>query len=442
MCRQLAMLVILGTALGWNTAGSAADTDAGANAARQAFLKEMKKKAPTARVAAVSAFGKLPLTSDNVETLIKKGLADLDPTVRVATRETLREIGKAPESNKTLTEEFKRYLKKQSNEEILSGLLGGMIAASDKTRQDDVIKLLDEYLASPRGNLVVPISLIDDLGEQGGIDAVNSIILLTKAKPFGATFGYRRSVVQAMSRIREPTAIGFLIEMLPETQGLIQADIIQHLTRTTKQKFKDNDRDWTQWWKDNQAAFQVPPIAAAGEEQVDINQTTYYGIPICAKRIVFVLDTSVSMRGVPMEAAKIALLKTVESLPEAVSFDIVMFDQTPAVWQPRLLPATQPVKQMAAQSVMARGMKIGTASHAALNAAFNLEPEVIYFLSDGEPTDGQPAQIVESISERNRTRRITIHTIGVVTQRGGGAGLTFFMKPLAENNFGSFRLVD
>lgn len=442
MCRQLAMLVILGTSLGWNTAADAADTDAGANTGRQTFLKEMKKKAPAARVAAVEAFGKFPLTGDNLETLIKKGLADLDPTVRVATREALREIGKVPESNRILTEEFKRYLKKQSNEEILSGLLGGMIAASDKAQQDEVIRLLDDYLASPKGHLIVPISLIDDLGQQGGIDAVNSIILLTKAKPFGTTFGYRRCVVQAMSRIREPAAIGFLIDMLPETQGLIQADIVQHLTKTTKQKFKDNDRDWTQWWKDNQAAFQVPPLGGPGEEPVDLNQTTYYGIPICAKRIVFVLDTSLSMRGQPMESAKLALLKTVESLPEAVSFDIVMFDQTPAVWQPRLLPATLPVKQMAAQSVMARGMKIGTASHAALNAAFNLEPEVIYFLSDGEPTDGQPAQIVESMSERNRTRRITIHTIGVVTQRGGGAGLTFFMKPLAENNFGSFRLVE
>lgn len=442
MRRQIAMLVILGISLGWNSAAGAADTDAGTNPARQAFLKEMKKKAPTARVAAVQAFGKLPLTGDNLETLIKKGLADFDPTVRVATREALREFGKVPESNRILTEEFKRYLKKQSNEEILSGLLGGMIDAPDKAQQDEVIRLLDDYLASPKGHLIVPISLIDDLAQQGGIDAVNSIILLTKAKPFGTTFGYRRCVVQAMSRIREPAAIGFLIEMLPETQGLIQADIVQHLTKATKQKFKDNDRDWTQWWKDNQAAFQVPPPNAAGDEPVDLNQATYYGIPICAKRIVFVLDTSLSMRGQPMESAKLALLKTVESLPEAVSFDIVMFDQTPAVWQPRLLPATLPVKQMAAQTVTARGMKIGTASHAALNAAFNLEPEVIYFLSDGEPTDGQPAQIVESMSERNRTRRITIHTIGVVTQRGGGAGLTFFMKPLAENNFGSFRLVE
>lgn len=442
MSRQLARMMILSMLLSCSPTVRAAESDSAANSARQTFLKEIKKKTAAARVEAVRTFSKSPLTTENLETLIKKGLADLDPTVRVATREALREIGKVPASNKILIEEFKRYIKKQSNEEILSGLLGGMIAAPDPAQQSEVLKLLDDYLASPKSNLIVPISLIDDLGQQGDMDAVNSIILLAKAKPFATTFGYRRCVVQAMCQIRETAAIGFLIEMLPDTKGLIQADIIQHLTKTTGQNFKDNDRDWMTWWKENQTAFKLPRQGAAYEQQVDLNQSTYYGIPICAKRIVFVLDTSLSMRGQPMESAKVALLKTIESLPEAASFDIVMFDQTPAVWQPRLLPATQPIKQMAAQSVMARGMKIGTASHAALNAAFNLEPEVIYFLSDGEPTDGQPAQIVESMSERNRTRRITIHTIGVVTQRGGSTGLTYFMKPLAENNFGSFQLVE
>jgi len=90
---------------------------------------------------------------------------------------------------------------------------------------------------------------------------------------------------------------------------------------------------------------------------------------------------------------------------------------------------------------MYRGMKAGTASHAALTATFGLEPEAIYFLSDGEPTDGQPAQIVTSITALNRTQRVSIHTIGVVTDRGGGVGLTRFMEPLAQQNYGKFQLV-
>jgi hypothetical protein len=419
---------------------SAADTDPAFVAARQAFLKEMKKKSPAARADAIAEFAKQPI-ADSADTLLKRGLSDLEPSVRVATRVALRDVGKDPQSAKSLNEEFKRYVRKQANEEVLSGLLGGMISSSDEAQQAEAIKILDEYLASPKGHLIVPMSLIDDLAQQGGSDSVNAIKTLSKAKPFDNLFGYRRCVVQAMSKIQEPEAVGFLVEMLPGSQGLVQAEIIQQLTRVTGQKFKDNDRDWKNWWMENQTKFKFPPGGGVDNE-IDANQVTYYGIPICAKRVVFVLDTSGSMRGVPMEAAKVSLLKAVESLPEAVHFDIVMFDQTPSVWQPRLVPATLSAKQLAAQTVIARGMKVGTASHAALNAAFNLDPEVICFLSDGEPTDGQPVQIVDSMTERNRTRRISIHTIGVVTQRGGGAGLTFFMKPLAEHNYGTFRLVE
>lgn len=437
---QIRLIAVLAWAIVAAPLAKAADPDPEFIAARQAFLKEMKKKSPAARADAIAVYAKFPL-ADTAETLLKKGLGDLDPTVRVATRVALREIGRDPATARSVSEEFKRYVKKQANEEILSGLLGGMIATTDEAQQLEVVKTLDDYLASPRGHLIVPISLIDDLGKQGDEDAVKAIKVLSRAKAFDSQFGYRRAVVQAMVQIHNSASLGFLVDMLPGTQGLIQADIIQYLTRTTKQKFKDNDRDWTMWWKENQATFKLPP-AGAVDDAVDLNQTTYYGIPICAKRIVFVLDTSGSMRGQPMEAAKMSLLKTVESLPEAVNFNIVMFDQTATVWQQRLVPASVVAKQTAAQTVMARGMKIGTASHAALNAAFNLDPEVIYFLSDGEPTDGQPAQIVESLSERNRTRRITIHTIGVVTSRGGGAGLSLFMRPLAEHNYGMFRLVE
>lgn len=418
-----------------------ADSSADVAAARQTFLKEMKKKSATDRAKAVAEYAKFPI-EDTLETLLKRGLGDQDPGVRIATRTALRDAGQYADSAKFLNDEFKRYVKKQFNEEILSGLLGGMIAATDEAVQKDAIKSLDDYLASPKGNLLVPISLIDDLGAQGGADAVESIKVLAKAKPFESLFGYRRAIVQALSKIHEPAAIGFMVEILPGMTGLVQADVIDHLTKVTKQKFKDNDRDWTNWWADNRSKFQYPKVADIVEVPVELNQSTYYGIPICAKRVVFVLDTSGSMRGLPMEAAKAALLKTIESLPEAVNFDVVMFDKTTDVWSPRLIPASLPAKQNAAQAIMSRGMGLGTASLAALNAAYNLNPEVIYFLSDGEPTDSQPTVIVESMSERNRTRRVTIHTIGVVTQRNGGAGLTYFMKPLAENNYGKFQLVE
>jgi von Willebrand factor type A domain len=420
----------------------AAEPDSDFAAGKQVFLREMKKKSAPARVEAVEALGEFP-NPEAAALLLKRGLADPEPSVRLAVRKSLRKIAAEPAVGKHLFDEFKRSIKKHAVPEELTALLGALVTTSDETLQADLIKSLDDYLALPKGNLLVPMTLIDESGQQGEPEAVQVVTVLAKAKAFNALFGYRRSVVQAMSRIREPEAITFLIEMLPTSQGLIQYDIVQYLTRTTKQKFRDNDRDWTNWWKENQKTFKFPPVAAGVvADQVDDKQANYYGIPICAKRVVFVLDTSASMRGLPMEAAKQALIKVVEALPEAVSFDVVMFDLTADAWQPRLVPASYEAKQGASQNVMVRGMKLGTASHAALNTAFGLEPECIYFLSDGEPTDGRPADIIAAITQMNRTRRVSIHTIGVVTQRNGSAGLRLFMQPLAEQNYGTFRLIE
>ena len=410
-------------------------------AAKQLFLKEMKKSNSAARASAVAAFSTV-MHPGAAELLLKRGFSDDEENVRLAARAGLRKLADDPLVNRFLVDELKKSLKKTMSVEICLELLRALLVSDVPARQEELLKFVDDYLVTPKGNLLVPMTLIDDYGKQGDLDAIRSVVLLAKAKLFQAHFGYRRCIVHSMTQIRLPEAVDFLIELLPKTEGLIQYDVVHYLQRLTKQKFRSDDQQWGEWWKENRRTFQFP---AAGEPlpevEDDENQLTYYRIPICAKRIVFVLDTSGSMRGQPIEAAKQALLKAIESLPEVVNFDVVMFDLNTAAWSPRLVAATEDAKKTASRAVVARGLGLGTASNAALHAAFGLEPEAIYFLSDGEPTDGPPAQIVGAISQLNRTRRISIHTIGVVTTVNGGAGLTLFMEPLAEQNYGSFRLI-
>jgi hypothetical protein len=429
----------------WTTASLAiaAPPDPEFAAGKQSFLKEMKKKAPSARAAAVTALAEVVLP-ETAELLLKRGIGDPDISVRVATQNRLRELANDPDVGQFLFDELKKSFRKPpANESNSIELLRALVPTEDESRQAEIVKTLDDFLASPKAHPLVPMTVIDDYGVQGDAEAVRSVTLLAKAKIFEDNFGYRRCVVQAMSQVRQPEAVGFLIDLLPKTQGLIQYDVIQYLTRLTSQKFRDNDRDWANWWNENRNRFKFPPAGTAlPEVSLDDQKPSYYGIPICAKRVVFVLDTSASMRGQPIEAAKQALLKSIESLPEEVAFAVVFFDATATTWQPRLIPASNEAKRIAAQIITERGLKLGTASSAALNVAFSLEPEAIYFVSDGEPTDGTPAQIVSSASQFNRTRRVSIHTIGVVTQRNGGIGLTLFMEPLSEQNYGKFRLVE
>jgi len=419
----------------WPAIAGAADSHA---MARQEFLREMRKKSPEARVAAVEAYARFPI-AETADSLFRKGLADPDPTVRSATRKAIRTAAAAPDAFPYFADEFSKFTRRQSNTEMLTGLLGGMVASTRQEHQEQTLRALKEYLALPRASLAIPMQLLDDLALDPGPDLVPTIQLLMQIDAFRTEFGYRRCVVQALIRSRNPAAIPVLIEILGGADGLVQAEIVDHLEQVTDQTFRENARDWSDWWMRRGDGFTFPTQRVPRPRPP--GESSYYGIPICAKRVVFVLDTSVSMRGVPMEAAKRALLATVESLPESVHFDIILFDRTATVWQPRLVPATPAFKRQAAESVWNRGMQVGTASHAAINAAFGLDPEVIYFLSDGEPTDNKPDQIVESMTERNRIRRISIHTVGVVTQ-GGAGGLKFFMKPLAELNYGTFQLVE
>jgi hypothetical protein len=96
---------------------------------------------------------------------------------------------------------------------------------------------------------------------------------------------------------------------------------------------------------------------------------------------------------------------------------------------------------------MVREQPLGlmTASYDALDAAFGLEPEAIYFLSDGAPVGGKitaPDDIVATISHRNRVRRVSLHSIGIATGDGKRDPFGQFMKGLATANWGIYKAVN
>lgn len=424
------------------TAIAAPPANAEFTAARQTFLRDMKRIDPASRAAAASSLAKVK-HSGAADLLLKRGVTDEDQQVREASRSALRQLSHDPEVSQYLCDELKKSLRKPALTEPTIDLLRAVVATESTPRQSDVLTCLNDYLASPKGNLLLPITVIDEAAHQTDPATVRSLRLFARADVFAEKFGYRRSIVQALTQIPNAAAVDFLIEMLPQTEGLIQYDTVSYLTRLTKQSFRANQAEWQKWWQDNRSTFEFPKDGLLDEDlEVDERQLSYYRIPICAKRVVFVLDTSLSMRGLPIDAAKLALIKTVESLPEAVSFDIVMFDTTAVTWNPRLIKATPEAKRLASTAIQSRGLGPATVSSAALHAAFRLDPETIYFVSDGEPTDAPPAEIVAACTQLNRVRRVSIHTIGVVTSRHGGAGLQQFMQPLSDQNYGTFRLID
>ncbi len=132
-------------------------------------------------------------------------------------------------------------------------------------------------------------------------------------------------------------------------------------------------------------------------------------------------------------------------MPKEVYFSIVAFDSSVRVWQRELVQANEQMKHIAVNVVLEQQARGNTASYDALEAAFELNPEAIYFLSDGAPQGGKindPAQIVATISSVNRVRRVSIHSIGIDTANPGAAGFARFMQTLAEANWGVYKAVN
>jgi hypothetical protein len=78
----------------------------------------------------------------------------------------------------------------------------------------------------------------------------------------------------------------------------------------------------------------------------------------------------------------------------------------------------------------------GTPTQNALVRALNIRPGAIILISDGQPDDGRPGDIVQNITRRNRGRS-EIHTVAIGDYTSDPA-LTMFLQELANNNRGDF----
>jgi Ca-activated chloride channel family protein len=161
------------------------------------------------------------------------------------------------------------------------------------------------------------------------------------------------------------------------------------------------------------------------------------------KNVVFILDTSGSMKGEKIRQAQAALRFCLEMLHEEDRFGIVQFATVERVFSEGLLPAHG--EQMAAACNFIDGFvpRGGTNIHDALIAALGLfhtpgkemitEPAMIVFLTDGEPTVGltELGDIAKHVLQANRNR-VRLFVFGV-----GDEVNTHLLDRLASENRGA-----
>ncbi len=236
------------------------------------------------------------------------------------------------------------------------------------------------------------VEMTDRLAERGSDDDVALLVRLSTTDAFAHQFGFRRSVILALIRIDSKPAIGALIGLVGKIDGEGQADAIKYLTSVTNQALGNNQAAWAKWWAENSETFVIPPAETrtlAAAETVSPGVTLYYGLPMYATRIVFIMDTSNSMIGFRLEAAKRELCKAIDALRPTDQFTVLVFDRTVRVWQKKPVLADVANKKKAIQFVKKQGTQLMTASFDALEAALDIDAEAIFFLTDGAPYGGK-----------------------------------------------------
>jgi HEAT repeat protein len=442
LCRDLLIVCFAGLAFG--QLGWAVDHVEEFSKARKTLQQQVRSKQPSDRIEALKRLEEFPI-ADAVR-MIHNAHTDADSSVREAAYDTLLRMNGNQEVCQTLLLMAKKAVQRKDGGLAAAPLMAILLSSNLSSAQRDAIDLLEKSAVGSKVGVQIALTLADELGNHHEQSDVLPLARLSKSRIFSQHFGVRRAVIHALTLIQHADAIGALVDIANRISGEAQADAVEHLADVTGQIFGMEGAAWQRWWDDSKETFVYPArsVQTPYRSVAMSNSGSYYGMPIFAERLVFVLDTSGSMTGPKIDAAKRELIKALSGLSDHVQFGIVVFNGTVTTWQKQLVPATEKSKHAAILYVASQTTHSNTASYDALETAFGFDTEAIYFLSDGAPHGGKitaPVDIVAAVTAANRLRRISIYTIGIDVGFAGSP-LETFLQALAAQNLGLFRRVD
>ncbi len=320
------------------------------------------------------------------------------------------------------------------------------------------------------------------------------LLLLSKMLEDKSAF-VQGAAVEALRKSQSAIGVEPLITLL-EKLVKKRKDVLYHHVRDALWELTGQDFDlideWHLWWEPRRDSFDPMDENHAGKTGVQRkrrgNDPEFWGVPVESKNIVFVIDTSGSMRYVHkddipglargdgsdgggssgggqmtqeqqrlakfwtrMEMAKRELRKVVKKMSKDAAFNCVRFDTTVSKFKKNATPASNGNKKSAIKWVDGLKHNGNTNTLDSLMEAFGQDARTntIFFLSDGLPSvDGKvndPTEpILEKVFEMNRFRKIKIHCFGFhpFTQGGqqmpGLASANTWLKRLAESTGGTY----
>jgi hypothetical protein len=253
--------------------------------------------------------------------------------------------------------------------------------------------------------------------------------------------------------MEHPDAIEFLAELAQRLDGQLRFLVDKLLEEVTVDHFHGDQKRYEQFRQPKPAEapvgrsgiFKAANFEPESLQRMRLKPQQYYGIDIHARRLMFIIDHSGSMKDywggmTRLERAKAELTRAILELPGEAEFAIVFYHTSVRFWQNELVPATEENKREAVDFIRRLGYGDKTNTYGALRFAleFDDELESVFLLTDGKPTIGEiiakPA-IVTDILHRNRFRHLNFNTIGIAVD-GSTRG---FLETLAKESDGEFR---
>ncbi len=301
----------------------------------------------------------------------------------------------------------------------------------------------------------------------------------------------KSTAAATLKALKPREAVEPLLEALARSDGRLRQDVNDALVAVTGVDKHADPNAWRAWWDANKAAFlagryQPRPDEAAAKDGKAF--TTFYGIPVTSKNVIFILDRSGSMMepsdwepekdvatgpGGPgndlkpqgnrkIDIARWQLKRALAMIPDGVEFNVIFYSHEWTILSERMLKLSPDTRRRAFEFIdrlepvgptniydpLEKGLSFAASGPLADKLARS-SVDTIYFLTDGMPNTGQvpnAADILVKVKELNRTKKVKIHTIGVFTspkvpvpgqpneaELGGK-----FLKQLAEENDGRY----
>jgi hypothetical protein len=154
-----------------------------------------------------------------------------------------------------------------------------------------------------------------------------------------------------------------------------------------------------------------------------------------ARRIVYIVDRSGSMMGV-FDDLREELKRSIDRLRKSQKYHVIFFSTDPPLEAPpgRLVNAIRASKERTFEFIDLTVPEGMTQPIEAMRRAFVLNPDLIFFLSDGDVPEAE--LLKENLRTWNRKENVRIYTIAYVSSAGRQ-----LLEDIAREHHGSFRFV-